>query len=260
MPAKDTWNPAQYSKFQRERAAPFFDLMALVQPAEIGFAVDLGCGSGELTKTLHENFQVGRTVGLDSSDAMLQKAKAFESDSLNFQKGDISSFHEKLKYQLVFSNAAMQWCPNHELILKNIFESLIDGGQIAIQVPANHDYITHVVARELASEKPYSLHIEDSDHGNAVLKIETYATLLHKIGYAEKTVFMKVYSHLLESREEVVEWVRGTMLTYYQSRLSADLYDQFFEEFKHRLFDVLPDEKPFFYPFKRIFLHAFKSI
>ena len=38
--------------------------------------VDLGCGTGELTRSLHEVFRAAETIGFDSSPAMLEKAAA----------------------------------------------------------------------------------------------------------------------------------------------------------------------------------------
>jgi trans-aconitate 2-methyltransferase len=69
-------------------------------------------------------------------------------------------------------------------------------------------------------------------------------------------VHLQVYPHVLESRDEVVEWVRGTLLTDYQKRLTPDLFDTFVAEYRRRLAGDLPDERPFFYPFKRILLWA----
>jgi len=59
----DTWDPTQYDKFQREREQPFFDLLALVQPAPGMRVVDLGCGTGKLTRALHEQLAAAETDG-----------------------------------------------------------------------------------------------------------------------------------------------------------------------------------------------------
>ncbi|MFN7729331.1 MAG: methyltransferase domain-containing protein [Bdellovibrio sp.] len=71
---KDGWNPNQYEKFKKERFQPFFDLVELLQPSNAPRIIDLGCGTGELTKILHERFPSASTTGIDSSTEMLQKA------------------------------------------------------------------------------------------------------------------------------------------------------------------------------------------
>ena len=65
-------------------------------------------------------------------------------------------------------------------------------------------------------------------------------------------VLLIVYPHILSSREDVVEWVKGTMLTAYKRRLPENVYDQFVAEYRARLLPRLEDSRPFFYPFKRI--------
>ena len=65
-----------------------------------------------------------------------------------------------------------------------------------------------------------------------------------------------VYTHLLESRESVVEWVKGSILTEYQSRLAPELYERFLAAYRDRLLPRLADERPYFFTFKRVLMHA----
>src|SRR5262249_14624067 len=63
-PERDTWQPDTYARFAAERRQPFFDLLGLVEPVPGGRAVDLGCGTGELTRELHVRTAVAETLGL----------------------------------------------------------------------------------------------------------------------------------------------------------------------------------------------------
>ena len=92
----DTWNPNQYAQFARERAQPFEDLLALVRPRPKMHVIDLGCGSGELTRRLHEHLRAVRTLGIDSSPNMLDKARAHAGGGLGFCAGDIARFEPGL--------------------------------------------------------------------------------------------------------------------------------------------------------------------
>ncbi len=76
------WNPEQYGRFRDERARPFFDLLDLVQPRPGMRVVDLGCGTGELTRELHRRLSARETIGIDNSPAMLAKSAAFAGDGL----------------------------------------------------------------------------------------------------------------------------------------------------------------------------------
>lgn len=253
---KDTWNPEQYEKFKDERSRPFFDLMSLVKRPAGEKAIDLGCGTGELTAHLHRHLQLQSTIGLDSSEEMLKKARNFSGDGLDFTSGDIQNWSSPNTYDLIFSNAAIQWCGDHPGIFRRIKESLRPGGQIAIQMPMNHVYPTHVLAAEMSAEEPWTSSLQGRiyDQAQRMMAPEDYARLLFELGFEEQDVFVRVYGHVLESREGIVEWVKGTLLTFFKSRLPTTDYETFEKEFRSRLFRRLPDDKPFFYPFQRVFI------
>jgi trans-aconitate 2-methyltransferase len=254
-PSSD-WNPEQYARFRGERAQPFFDLMALVQPRPRLRIVDLGCGTGELTRELHVHLDAWQTLGIDSSPAMLAKAAAFAGDGLRFEERDIAAFSAEGEYDLVFSNAALQWLPDHEALVRRLVAALTDRGQIAVQVPANVDHPSHVTAFALAGESPFREALGGYARQWPVLAPERYAALLHDLGFRQQHVRLQVYGHELESRETVVEWVRGTLLTDYQRRMPAELWPEFLERYRERLLPQLAETRPFFYPFKRVLFWA----
>ena len=115
----DSWDPSQYDRFRDERRQPFHDLLALVRPVAGGRVVDLGCGTGELTRILHSATGAGDTLGLDASGAMLAGTARLEADGLHFSLGDIDTW-EGADYDLVFANASLQWVAGHDLSLIHI--------------------------------------------------------------------------------------------------------------------------------------------
>jgi trans-aconitate 2-methyltransferase len=215
---RDVWNPERYGKFHAERSAPFLDLLALVEPAGGGRVLDLGCGTGEMTRLAHERLGARETVGVDSSPAMLAKAAGQAGGGLSFRQGDIASFGEG-GFDVVLSNAAIHWVPDHEALLPRLVALLAPGGQLAIQAPANDHHPSHAVARDVAREPAFAGPLGGFVRESPVLAPEAYARLLHRLGLAGQRVRLEVYAHPLASREEVVEWVRGTTLTDYEKRL-----------------------------------------
>ena len=124
--------------------------------------------------------------------------------------------------------------------------------QIAFQVPAQHDTQTHRLAEELAVEEPFASAFGGWRRSQPVLAPEAYARLLYGCGCPDPKVQMIVYPHVLPGREDVVEWVKGTMLTEYQRHLPAEVFEAFVAEYRRRLLVQLDAARPFFYPFKRI--------
>jgi trans-aconitate 2-methyltransferase len=253
---KDAWNPEQYTRYQNERSQPFFDLMAMVEPRPAMRVVDLGCGTGKLTRALHEHLNASDTLGIDSSAAMLVKSAAFAGNGLRFEQDNISDFTADHSFDLIFTNAALHWLPDHESLVRQLTAALTTDGQLAVQVPANDDHPTHLIAAEVANETPFRDAIDGYQREWPVLKPEVYAVILNRLGYQRQHVRLQVYGHTLASRDDVIEWVKGTLLTDYEKRLPAELYANFLQRYRARLLDTLDDTRPYFYPFKRILMWA----
>jgi trans-aconitate 2-methyltransferase len=241
------WDPTQYERFKNERAQPFRDLAALIEPRPNMRILDLGCGTGELTRKLHEQLSATETLGIDSSESMLQKASP--TSRLHFQLGDIASFTTADPFDLVFSNAALHWIPDHERLFARL-SLLAPNGQLAVQMPANHDHPSHRIAAEVATSfgiEPRTVNVQPP---------ESYATLLHGLGFTRQHVRVQVYGHVLPSTADVVEWTKGSTLTPYREALSTEKYAGFLTEYTNRLVSALGDSRPYFYTFKRLLMWA----
>jgi trans-aconitate 2-methyltransferase len=242
------WSPEQYSRFAAERKQPFTDLVSLVERRPAMRVVDLGCGTGELTRELHESLGAEETVGIDDSETMLLKAGHFGGEMLHFEKGSIEAFVTDRPYDLIFSNAALHWIANHEQLLVRLTNFLSARGQIAIQMPANDDHPSHAVAAEVARD--FGL----EPRPDPVLPVQRYAELLHRLGYERQHVRLQVYGHVLPSADDVVEWVRGALLTHYQSQLEAARFEELLTRYRARLREAIGAERPYFYTYKRVLM------
>ncbi len=254
MNVRDTWNPLQYERFRTEREQPFHDLVALITRRPAGRVVDLGCGTGLLTAALHRELAAAETLGVDSSDAMLERARTLDVEGLEFARGDISTWQPEAPFDVVFSNAALQWVDDHHGLFARLKAMLVPGGELAVQVPANFDHVSHTLAAEIAREEPFTGAMQGYSRIFSVLPPEEYAALLHGLGFVAQSVRLQVYGHVLESPDAVVEWVRGTLLTDYESRMPEAMYGQFVARYRSRLNAALGDQRPYLYPFKRILM------
>jgi trans-aconitate 2-methyltransferase len=250
----DTWNPIQYERFKREREHPFVDLLALIRPAPSMRVIDLGCGTGHLTRMLHDGLRAAETVGLDRSARMLDAAREAEwpDSRLRFELGTIESFAARDEYDLIFSNAALHWIEDHESLLARLTAGLKAGGQLAFQVPAMHHHPSHTVADALTDVEPFRSALDGWRRPQPVLRPEDYARLLFQLGFREPRVQLVIYPHVLTGPEDVIEWMKGTLLTEYEKRLSADRFTEFLDAYRDRVLAELAPERPYFFPFKRI--------
>jgi trans-aconitate 2-methyltransferase len=255
----DTWDPRQYDKFERQREQPFYDLLHLVRPAASMCIVDLGCGTGKLTRVMHERLHARRTLGIDRSESMLSggRTDSRAAAALRFEVGTIEAFADRQldprdRPELIFSNAALHWVCDHAVLLPKLVGLLPPEGQLAFQVPAQHDDLTHVTAEELAASEPYKSALGGWRRAQPVLPPDDYARLLYACGFTDPIVRLIVYPHVLESREAVVDWFKGSLLTEYARHLPPALFEQFVDDYRARLLPQLDPGRPFFFPFKRI--------
>jgi len=253
----DSWDPRQYDKFEREREQPFYDLLSLVRRVPAMRVVDLGCGTGRLTRVLHNRLEARETIGIDRSDQMLAATgTAPETSGLRFAVGTIEAFAagtgNHAGYDLIFSNAALHWVDDHRVLLHALAELLTPAGQLAFQVPAQHDHLSHTIAEEVAASEPFRSALGGWRRSSPVLPPEDYARLLYQCGFREPKVQLIVYPHVLAGRDQVIEWVKGTLLTEYARHLPADFFEPFVDQYRRQLVARLDPAQPFFYPFKRI--------
>jgi trans-aconitate 2-methyltransferase len=254
----DTWNPTQYEKFRAEREQPFADLLAMIRPAARMRIVDLGCGTGRLTRRLHRELSAVETLGVDRSPRMLARAREDgEVPGLRFEVAEIERFDAGKPFDLVFSNAAYHWVEDHPALLARLASNVAPGGQLAFQIPAAHEQPSHVVADELARMEPFVSASGGWRRFHSVLTPEEYARLLFKNGFVEQRSVLVVYPHVLESRDAVIEWMKGTLLTEYERHLPK-VFGTFVDRYRERLLPQLEDTRPFFFPFPRILCWARK--
>lgn len=254
----DCWNPAQYEKFRNEREQPFFDLLALVEPARSMRVVDLGCGTGKQTRALHERLRAAETVGIDQSPAMLKDAPSGVA-GLSFREATIEAFAGDGEWDVVFSNAAFHWTERHGELVPRLARALKPDGQLAFQVPAMHHAVTHTAAHELTSIEPFRSAFAGWSRPQPVLTPDEYARLLFDSGFAAQHVRLVVYPHVLDGPEAVLEWMKGTLVAEYQRHLPVDLRAAFVDAYRERLLGSLPHRSPFFFPFNRILCWARKG-
>jgi trans-aconitate 2-methyltransferase len=100
-------------------------------------------------------------------------------------------------------------------LISQLFARLNPGGQIAIQVPSNHNHISHQIYRQTAAEEKFKSVLQGFQRIAPVLTIDQYAQLLFDCGAENIVVFEKIYAHVLEDSDAVVEWISGTALVPY---------------------------------------------
>jgi trans-aconitate 2-methyltransferase len=251
------WNPDQYHKFQTARFAPFEDVAALITVREGLRAVDLGCGTGELTRKLADKLPGSEVLGLDNSPEMLERAAKFAGNGLRFEQGSVEDFAaDASEWDLIFSNAALHWIPDHHKLFPKLLGKIRSGGQIAVQMPSNFRHIAQSLVVDIALEEPFKTALKGFVRYSPVLNIDEYAEILFAAGFEDMTVIEKIYPQVMENSDGVAEFTKGSVLVPYMERL-GDLSDSFLQTYWDRLRQHMPGS-PVFYSFRRTIFVATK--
>lgn len=222
------WNAAQYVKFEAERTQPCTDLinrLSDISPARI---LDLGCGPGNSTAALAKHFGNSSVLGIDASENMLEKAKITHPE-LEFKKCFVPNELESLgRFDLIFSNACIHWIPEQKNLLKSIFNSLADGGTLAVQIPYIQKAPFYRMLNALIAESGRKELAEIKNFHN--LLPEEYYDLLAEIS-KDFSIWETTYYHTVSSREGITEWYKGSGLRPYLDVLKNEPErKQFLEE------------------------------
>lgn len=253
------WDPEQYARFADDRGRPFHDLLGRVGARAPRTVVDLGCGTGELTASLLDRWPSAEVVGVDSSPEMVAAASASASGRLVVEEADMRDWvrgRSGASCDVVVSNAALQWVPDHLDLLPALVRLLAPGGWLAVQIPGNHDGPSHTLLRELAASEPYAPHVADVARRPVLPGPQDYLTALSALGCAVDA-WETTYLHVLTRPDPVWEWISGTGARPVLQALPENLRADFAATYRARLRAAYPAE-PYgtVLPFRRVFAVA----
>ena len=252
-----TWDPAQYLTFGGHRIRPALDLLSAVPMEAPARILDLGCGPGNVTQFLQGRWPDAKIVGLDSSAEMLEKARAAHPN-MEWIEADLSEWVPEEPFDLLYSNAVLQWVKGHTNVFPDLLKWVKPGGYIAIQMPRNFNAPSHVLARETAAGPRWKDRIGGALLRDPVADPDVYYRLLGDLGFSHIDIWETEYLHVLEGDDPVLEWVKGTALTPVFALIDGQERADFVAEYGAALriaYPKQPDGRTLF-PFRRIFLTA----
>jgi trans-aconitate 2-methyltransferase len=228
----------------------------MINPTSI---IDIGCGPGNSTQILFERWPNADIIGLDNSQEMIAKAKSDYPDR-KWVLADVAHYDPERTFDIVFSNATLQWVQNHEGLIPRLYYFLKPGGVLAVQVPANKESPIHQSLLKVSRDSRWSQFTGDCDrllnYQSGPYYYDLLVNLSSKIDLWETT-----YYHILSDHQALIEWYRSTGMRPFLERLPDDRSRRQFENEVlnecRESYKVQKDGK-LLYPFKRIFFIAYK--
>ncbi len=257
------WQPAQYLQYAGERLRPALDLLARVPLEAPRTIVDLGCGTGSVTRILSERWPEARIVGVDNSPQMLDEARAAIAGDprFTFVAADLARWEPEAPVDLVYSNAALHWLAGHAALFARVAAMVAQGGALAVQMPDNFRAPSHTTIADLARSERWRAKLGAIVREPPVAAAtEYYAWLAPRMASVDiwTTEYLQALAARGDGEHPVAAWTKGTWLVPFLEVLDARERDEFLREYMQRLSVAYPargDGRTLF-PFRRLFIVA----
>lgn len=250
------WDPKTYLNFETERLRPARDLIAALPAVNPARIVDLGCGTGNVTALLQARFPDAAIEGVDSSDAMLDKARADGPANVTWTKADIAEWADGADpVPMIFSNAALHWLPGHRSLFPRLLKCVEPGGVLAVQMPDNFTAASHQRILRVLEE----LDLAYRPHW-AIPPVATMDEYYDWLAPEARAVdlWKTHYMHRLRGKNAVREFVSGSALKPVLDAISGGLHEQFLARLDALYASAYPkrDDGAILFPFRRVFIVA----
>jgi len=254
-----TWDSNLYLKFASERTQPSIDLVSRINLPNPQRLIDLGCGPGNSTAMLRQRWPQAQIVGLDNSPEMIAAATQAYPEQ-QWRLADIATWAASTPFDLVFSNAALHWLPDHAHLFPHLFEQVRQGGAFAVQMPAHYQSSVQRVIQEVSRDPAWDSRMGAVREAHTKESPSFYYEVLQPLA-AHLDIWETEYYHVMESPQAIVDWFRGTGLRPYLEALETDEQRQQFEQQVlagyTRAYPRQKDGRVLF-PFRRLFLVAYR--
>lgn len=219
------WNAELYLKFKKQRTQPAIDLAKSISDKTPKTVADIGCGPGNSTSVLVKTFKNSKVIGLDSSPDMIKNAKEKHPET-EFRLCDARELTEN--YDVIFSNACLQWIPDHSTLLPYLMSKLNDGGTLAVQIPMNTKEPLFQIIDQVAKSGKYDFSNVIFET-NETMEPQEYYDILNECA-SDFRIWETVYYHNMPDCEAMLDWVKGTRLRPYLDALNEDRQAEFLDE------------------------------
>jgi trans-aconitate 2-methyltransferase len=256
-----SWSPQQYVKFSDLRNRPCRDLAMRVQVPGAGRVVDLGCGPGNLGEIAPQYWPHASLTGIDSSPAMLETARQAHPN-YEWRQGDIADWAaSEEQCDIVFSNAALQWLDDHGALFPKLFEHVLPGGALAVQMPGTYEAAQHQILRDMAAAPAWRRWFPD---GRArewrSQNLDFYYEALAPVA-SSLDLWATEYFQIVPNVEAIVEFYKATGMRPYLGPIEDPAEKQrFLDEYLEKLRPVFPPSSNgvVLFPMRRVFIIAYR--
>lgn len=252
------WDAARYHRI----SDPQFDwglrVIARLSPRAGERILDLGCGTGRLTREIRRAVADGFVAGLDRSGAMLAVGRLSGDDadgpSPAYVQADGMALPFRGAFDAVFSAATLHWIRDHQPVFGSVREALRAGGRFVAQCGGAGNLerlLAHTTA--LMSAPVYGQYFRDWTEPWLFARPEATAARLRAAGFVDVEAWLEEAPVVLPTAEAYGEFVSCVCIRHHLERLPLDLREPFTNELTER---AARDSPPLALDYRRLNIAA----
>ncbi len=205
------WQPEHYATHSKGQAVWARELIGKIGLRGDETMLDIGCGDGKITDELARRTS-GDVVGIDLSPEMIAYAQTAFPGPV-FRRMDVQALRFEARFDVVFSNAALHWVPDHDAVVRGIYRALKPGGKALLQMGGRGNAADVFAAFEQIRPE-YAIYFDGFVSPYAFCAPEAYETWLAAAGFKhfEAKLLRKDMVH--ETADAFRGWLETTWFPY----------------------------------------------
>jgi len=253
------WNPELYLKFKEERTQPAIDLAGRINIENPEKIMDVGCGPGNSTNVLSSRWPESEIIGIDNSASMIESAQ-INYPRMEWKVEDVTKMETEEKYDIIFSNATIQWIQDQEKLINDLVKMLKDKGALAVQVPQYRNMPVSQAIERVSLNKKWKEQTSQANNDFTFHSSDYYYDIL-SVKLKSITMWETSYFHIMPSHQNIVEMIKSTGMRTFLDRLDTrEEKIEFEKDVLKEITKAYPAQKDghVLFPFERLFFIGYK--
>ena len=253
-----------YAEVQRKAS---YVLLKLLRIRHHEYILDLGCGTGHITRRIREMTD-GKVVGIDPSEGMIREAiTKSRGMGIVYEVKSAEEMNYYEEFDVIFCNSTMQWFNDPEKALINCYNALRKGGRIGVQAPAKRIYSPNfikAISKVMGDERTKYIFNHFKEPWFFLETEDEYVRFFEKVGF--RVAFSKLETvTTYHTPDEIFKiFLSGAVVGYLNQRYYdveiTEGYISAFKEIVKKSFDGQADKNGMVkLEFNRIFLIAVRE-
>ncbi|MBI5050814.1 MAG: methyltransferase domain-containing protein [Nitrospirae bacterium] len=254
------WDAEKYDAVKTPQIDAGRELIVMAEVRDTDSILDIGCGTGKLTGELARLASKGNITGIDPSQEMLERARLISAGIGNITLMQIhaQAMDFTNRFDLAFSNSALQWVKEQQDVLNRVYNSLKKGGRIAFQLPSENfcsEFFNYI--KDAVALLGYEKYFKDWETPWYFPMKENYEAMLNDIRFDNIKVFYRTYKLIFNCTNEVLEWWSSAGLRPYPAAL-PEKEQEYFKYAFAMSFENNRTDRGIEFSFRRLFAFAEK--